>query len=223
MSKTNPLVRIVTSAKVQIAVVALVGIVLTLLNIPEEKKEQWLTLVGAIFGLAIAVIAGWAYEDGKLKESQTPALELRAGKIEEANIAAVADQLKPPLRIMTLLAIGLVGSIGCAPIQPGHDPIVVNAERTLAASFDVIDTFLSVEHERRETVRAELPDVHAFAEQLRREAPAALTAAKSAIDAYKASRDRANADAMNNTLAAVETLARQSRLHLSRIYIRRST
>jgi hypothetical protein len=106
-----------------------------------------------------------------------------------------------------LLALLILAS--CAKIT--GDPVVVNAERSTSVSFDVIDSFLNFEHDNRAVIREKAPELHAFAETLREQAPRALKAARTATAVYKASRNPEDGQKAEDAVSFVETLARQAR------------
>lgn len=131
----------------------------------------------------------------------------------------------PALTLWTMVALMWVAiGAGClgqqAQVAPGNDPLVVNAERTIQIAFETVDAFLAAEHDNRAAIARDLPTVHATAEQLRRDAPAAFAEAREAVRLYKASRTAEVGDAMDAKLARVQSLARVAREHLIRIQAR---
>lgn len=114
-----------------------------------------------------------------------------------------------------ILAVALAGTVpGCQPVAPGSDPVVVWQEQGLQASFDTIDEFLRMEDAYRDEVRAKAPDVHAFAELLRRDAPAVFTAYQDSIEAYKQSRSQADKDAVTAKATQIHDWAATARRYL---------
>jgi hypothetical protein len=105
-------------------------------------------------------------------------------------ISRIEDRVKRLLGaapLIAVLAAGLALS-GCATVSPGSDPVVVNAERTLATSFEVVDAFLLLEYKNRDVVMSRAPYVHALAEDIRQTAPGVFKSASIAVRAYKRSR-----------------------------------
>jgi hypothetical protein len=127
------------------------------------------------------------------------------------------------LCVLYVACAGLLGlaALGCAPLAPGADPIAVDAERTIRASFDAVDGFLQYDHANRPTLRQVAPDVHAFAESLRTTlqdpATSPFEAAWAAVRAYKAGRTADNGSRVEDAVAVVEQLARRARLYLLRV------
>jgi hypothetical protein len=118
------------------------------------------------------------------------------------------------LIVIAVFALCVWGASGGCAVDAGSDPVVVTTEKTTATAFDTIDTFLKIEHENRAAVAAQLPAVHAFAEKVRKDAPAAFREVRAATAAYKASRATGDGTRMDNALLAVQTLARQARQYL---------
>jgi hypothetical protein len=87
--------------------------------------------------------------------------------------------------LIMLVAILLGAALalsGCATAPGGTTPVGV-AQRTIAETWSNVDAFLQWEDANPSVAG---PQVHAFAEQLRREYPAANQAAWAALDAYRA-------------------------------------
>jgi hypothetical protein len=57
--------------------------------------------------------------------------------------------------------------VGCAAIQPGNDPIVVNVERTETVARDTFDMVLGIDNSQRGFYRTNAPAFHSFCEWLR--------------------------------------------------------
>lgn len=121
--------------------------------------------------------------------------------------------------IATLLMAGALSmsTFGCAPVDAGADPLVVNAERSIQMSFETVDAFLKFDHANRDTLKVTAPDVHAFAEKTRIVAPALFNEAWAALSAYKAVQTPASGDTLDDALSKVESIARTARLFLLRV------
>ena len=109
------------------------------------------------------------------------------------------------LACLSLLAALLIS--GCASVAPGHERLVVNAERVQVTAFETVDSFLAVEHSRREHFSEVAPGLHAAAEYMRRVAPRALNALHEATIRYKLTRTDTDKTALTAALAVVEQLA----------------
>ena len=59
------------------------------------------------------------------------------------------------------------------------------AEKSLVSSFESVNAFLRVEHANREMVKREMPDVHQFAEDARREYPPLHRLTTAALELYR--------------------------------------
>lgn len=92
---------------------------------------------------------------------------------------------------------------GCATVDKGHDPVVVNAERTQKIAFEAVDMFLALEHENRALYRTKTPALHNLAESFRKRAPQAFRAVNEATKTYKANRGPENKQKLQAALGAV--------------------
>lgn len=74
--------------------------------------------------------------------------------------------MKRNLTAQVVLTVWLLA--GCAGVDPGHDPVVVNAERAIASSFETVNTFLKLEYQNRDAWRLLNKDIYTTAEYLRK-------------------------------------------------------
>jgi hypothetical protein len=116
-----------------------------------------------------------------------------------------------PLPFILLLATG------CASTEPGQDPLVVHAERTTAIALDVMDAFLRIEHEHRALLDQAVPEIHRFAERLRRDGPQYLATARAATRAYKHSRSPENQFTLQTALAVLQTALTEAQRYIALI------
>jgi len=87
-----------------------------------------------------------------------------------ATPSAVPSAITVPIKqVVPLLAFAAVflGAIGCAPLQPGADPIVVNVERTETVAKSSFDLVLNVDNSKRSFFATNAPGFHNFCEWLR--------------------------------------------------------
>lgn len=105
----------------------------------------------------------------------------------------------PPAALLTL-------GTGCASVAEGESPIVVNAERVAAGSFDIIDSFLQYEAANRDLLWRTDPGIKRVADQLRDQAPVAIETLRSATKAYKRNRTPENEANLKTWLATVNSL-----------------
>lgn len=108
-----------------------------------------------------------------------------------------------PLPYIVLLLALFAG--GCA------SGFVETAEKTHAVSFETVDTFLSIEHDRRDLYREQAPELHAFAESLRGDAPAAFDRAWALIQVYKLTRDADDRQRAEEAIESVAAMAGEAR------------
>lgn len=95
-----------------------------------------------------------------------------------------------------LSAIGIPAMLmlqsGCAAVKAGQDPVVVNAERLAANSYDVVDAFLTLEQNQRAVLWQVDQSIKHTADKLRHEFPEALKSLRATTKAYKQNRSAEN-------------------------------
>jgi len=165
------------------------------LGIQAISKEQFRD---AIFAAAVSAFSIWwsTHEKKKLVES--------TGNTERIT--------KPPSAVPLILLAGLLLGSGCSSIAPGSDPIVVNAQRSMSASFDLVDAFLRWEYVNRHAVARDVTDA---ADIIRTKFPPAFEATKSVLATYRANKTpEAKADLMT-WLATLREIEAQARVYYS--------
>lgn len=83
-----------------------------------------------------------------------------------ATPSAIAVPIKQVVPLLAFAAVFL-GAIGCAHLQPGADPIVVNVERTETVAKSSFDLVLNVDNSKRSFFATNAPGFHNFCEWLR--------------------------------------------------------
>lgn len=113
------------------------------------------------------------------------------------------------------LGTALVQTGGCVAV--GQDPVLVNAQKVAATSFDAINTFLIVEHDNRAIVQRVAPEVDTFAIRLgRHDGPVALKALQDAIAVYQKDKSAANASSVQAAADALASLASSATTYLNK-------
>jgi hypothetical protein len=104
-----------------------------------------------------------------------------------------------------LLLAGVMGmlSSGCVGVAPGNDAVVVRAEQTAQASFDLFDNFLKWEYANRAAAPQE---VRAFGNRLRQEGPVAIRTLRLVTQTYKSNRTPENKASVESAMKALERL-----------------
>jgi hypothetical protein len=113
------------------------------------------------------------------------------------------------------LTVAPVMFSGCTAIAPGNDPVVVEAERVLSSSLDIVDTFVHLEFNQRTELAALSPDIHTYAEVLRKQFSGWLDSAKAMIRTYKANRSPENKANLQTAIAVLNQAALQAQKYLS--------
>jgi hypothetical protein len=130
-------------------------------------------------------------------------------------LTAFLLSIAPALAPITFLGAGA----GCATVERGQDPVIVNAERLAATAWDLIDQFLQYEKNNRAALWAR---DHAFkraADDLRARAPASITALRTATRAYKANRTAENEAGLNTWYSVVTSLIASATAELTKAKI----
>jgi hypothetical protein len=115
-----------------------------------------------------------------------------------------------PLTLVVILA-------ACAPLQPGADPIVVNAERTANVASDTFDTFLKLEYDNRAALLTLSPEIHKYAEVLREKAPTWLASLRALTKAYKFNRSSENKASLQTAISVVTAAMQESSKYIGQI------
>lgn len=105
------------------------------------------------------------------------------------------------------------GQLAWAPVAPGADPVLVNAERADQAAFATIDQFMTYVNENREILPSEVITMEA---SIAAHAPTMFRELRAARAAYKATRDAVKAQEMEDRLSYVEMYAREARKLLAK-------
>lgn len=176
--------------------------------------------------VAIAYIAGnklgfWAVDPEILiLIGAGLAATLRAGiraDVDQAVCQIAAKKPAPAARsnrhIQNIIPILLLATVatGCLSPKPGHDPVVIRAEQTLAITLDTADAFLRLDHKHRDTIGAE---ANYLADQIRSHLPTHLETARLAIVAYKHNRTPDNRANLATALATIDIVLAHSQAAL---------
>jgi len=116
-----------------------------------------------------------------------------------------------PVYTATLCAL----IMGCAGIQPGNDPVVVNAERTTAVARDSFDSFLQYEYNNKTTLQNLNPNIHKFANKIRKNGVEWLQSARSMTQAYKYNRNDQNKANLQTAVAVLQEAVNQIRQYMT--------
>ena len=119
------------------------------------------------------------------------------------NLAALAAL---PLTILLLAS-------GCSSVEPGNDPLVVNAERTTELAVDTFDLFLRWEYDNRATL-ATVPQIRRSADRIRAEGQSWLTTTRTLTTAYKANRSPENKANLETALTVLRAALAEARTYL---------
>ena len=116
-------------------------------------------------------------------------------------------QRHPTIAVLALLALAAALTAGCATIQPGADPVLVNAERSLAVATDSIDALFKVDYQYGPAIDMKVPGWKGAVNELRLRAPSILNAANAATKAYRAGLTLYRADPTQITQTQLNALA----------------
>lgn len=105
----------------------------------------------------------------------------------------------------------------CASVKTGNDPVLVRAESVTATAFDTFDSFLKLERNQESYVKANAPQVHQFANSLRRNAADWLKTARITTEAYRTNRTDENRANLNTAIAVVQAALSQVTVYTSQL------
>src|SRR5947207_2265498 len=133
--------------------------------------------------------------------------------------------------VMLLFALVIVGFVGGCATGKGQlnpatgvyapdakaDPLVVSVENIRETALGLFDNVMRIEKQNQETLMRINPKIHAAVEGIRRDGPKALNGLTDSKTAYQKSRSSADATALKNALAAVQSLVNSAILNLAEI------
>jgi len=128
------------------------------------------------------------------------------------NAPAEAD--KPAAALLAAGLLAIAAAPGCAKVQPGNDPVLVNAERTTVLAVDVFDTFTLWEFNNRLAL-AIAPDIRKTADLVRLKAPSWLRTARSMTEAYRTNRTPENKANLETAIELLRTGIREAQRYLA--------
>lgn len=111
--------------------------------------------------------------------------------------------------LLTFLALSAL-VVGCAQIQPGNDPVVVNAERSTQVALATMDAFLQIEYNNRDMLKKVNPAIHTYAEYVRRNGQHYLQSARALTLAYKNNRSAENKANLQTAIALLNEISNQA-------------
>lgn len=91
-------------------------------------------------------------------------------------------------------------------------------EKTLAISFETVNLAVKIEHDNRDFYRAEAPEFHRWAEQMRQEFPRTWRYAYGLVGTYRQLKTAAAKGEMDAAVADVVGLATEARKYLREHY-----
>ena len=176
-----------------------------------NERDSMRAMVAKAVRQALFVVGGALGSKGAVNESDVEVIT--AALMIVGSLAwswfNVWREKKQAARLAGTLGVAVLGLalVGCGSVAPGSDPVVVYAERTTLVSMDTIDAFLRFERANEAALGAK---VHGIAESLRKQAPKALRAARTATKTYKANRNAENKATLETALAVLQELANQA-------------
>jgi hypothetical protein len=133
-------------------------------------KALWEILSSAIVGLVTWYISH--------RWNAAPATSnADASTSNQPPTTASSGFVRLPMLFFTLTAVGALFAaliVGCAHIQPGQDPIIVNTERVQTIAAPTFDLVLETDHSNRAFWETKAPAFHDFCEWLRQTQTAQL-------------------------------------------------
>jgi len=118
------------------------------------------------------------------------------------------------MKTLVAPALALFLLAGCAGIQPGNDPVVVNAERTTATALEAFDGFLRWEYEHRAALAA-LPYVRICADKIRAEGVQWLQSARTLTQIYKGERSTENLTRLQRALGLLSAAVAEAEKYMA--------
>jgi hypothetical protein len=121
------------------------------------------------------------------------------------------QQISPVLAALLILA-AFSGQGGCSGIQPGNDPVVVDAEKTTSIAVETLNTFFKLEFDNQALILERAPAIHTYANYARRNSPQWIASARALTITYKTNRTPENKANLETALAVLsEAIAQVSK------------
>jgi len=120
-----------------------------------------------------------------------------------------------PKLSIPILALFLLSGCGAMPV--GSDPVVVDAEKATTIFLETTNTFLKLEYDNQALVKSKLPQVHAFANTLRVNAPKWIQTARDLTKAYKQNRTPENKASLQTALAVLNQALNSANTYIGKI------
>lgn len=96
------------------------------------------------------------------------------------------------------------------------DQIVVRTEQALAIGLDTFDTFLKLERANQQGLEKVSPQIHVFAERIRRDGKKWLKSLEAAHDVYKANRSAENHATLLTAYKTVQSAIVESQKYINK-------
>lgn len=124
------------------------------------------------------------------------------------------------ITLIPLLAASLFLQ-GCAAVQKGSDPIVVDAQRSTLLAKNTFDLIETVDYDSYSAFKAIDPKSAAafrtFVNYIRANQYQWLKSARDLTKAYQASKTQANASALNSAIAVLTSVTEEANKYLTQI------
>lgn len=133
--------------------------------------------------------------------------------------------MKKLLILLCLPALILGGCVGTGaiPFVPATTNVAVTsytvqgAETALTAASETVKLFLQLDHQNRALVKAQTPQIHAFAEKCRREFPLLVLRANHAKETFKANRTADGQSTLNSIMLTITQFAAQASTYTTQL------
>lgn len=119
------------------------------------------------------------------------------------------------LLLLSSFTVPIAGLTGCASVDAKADAVVVNAERTAQAAFEIMDAFVLYEYNNREALAKMSPDIHKAADAIRVDGKHAIQELRAATKAYKENRTPQRKATIDTWMALVEQFKRTALKYLT--------
>lgn len=123
--------------------------------------------------------------------------------------------IKPKMKYLTIYAAAIVAIVSCSTIQPGNDPVVVDAERVQNVSKDTLDAFVTYERNNDAVLRSLNPAIHTYANYVRAHGQQWLRILQAEKLAYKNNRTAENKANLLTAVAVLEEAVKQIGIYMS--------
>ena len=107
---------------------------------------------------------------------------------------------------------------GCVTLDPGADPVAVNAEKTTQVAYDVFNTFVHLEYDHKSDFAQIGKGPHQIANQIRLHGRDWLKTARALTNTYEANRTPENKANLLTSIAVIQSAMTEAQKYIAQYH-----